>query len=206
MHEHGAWHWVHCVSALSQQPMFVSAPHKFPPCFRHLEGMHKVLLVPQAPAQHSENLCYFCHCGEMPSIVLPRAVLWSSPTHFTLCSSNSPGWGRLSLTCLKTVSPSRPFWILEKKGSFMLPCLQGHLHWSLLGYSLHFQSHKTNISWDDLQSNLMNHIRPTTKQYTWLQAFCGLERWYAFLVLFPVYPALKFKLLKSFSFSSAISE
>lgn len=73
MHQHGAWHWVHSVSALNQQLVFVSAPHKFPPCFRQLEGEHKVLLVPQAPAQHPESLCYFCHRGELPSTVPPRA-------------------------------------------------------------------------------------------------------------------------------------
>lgn len=54
-------------------------------------------------------------------------------THFPLCSSNSPGQGRLSLTCFTAVSPRRPFWIWEKKGSFMLPCLQGHLHSSFTG-------------------------------------------------------------------------
>lgn len=74
-----------------------------------------------------------------PRLSFQGPLLWSSPTHFPLCSSN--------FHCLKAMSPQKPFWIWGKKGSFMVLCLQGHLHSGFTGVQPGFSVTYNNYFW-----------------------------------------------------------
>lgn len=87
-----------------------------------------------------------------PWLSFQGPVLWSSPTHFHLCSSNSLGQGSLSFICLKD-----HFGHGKRTGALCYFAYKDTCTWVLLEYTMYSQSPKTTILGSHLQSNLMNH-------------------------------------------------
>lgn len=119
---------------------FSHIPTQCPPCFRHLEGKHKALLAPPGTCSALRASVISVSMVSCPQLSFQGPDLWSSPTHFALCSSNSPGQGKLPLICLKAVSSQRPFWNGKRKGALCYPACKDTCTWVVLEYSLYFQS------------------------------------------------------------------